>query len=1465
MPIEVEIPDLGTSVEFPDSMPMADINQAIKQKVVPQMLQKRYDAIGLEPVAHQEPATFTERPVEPSSIEAPAPKPDFGPSAAELEGIPSPGDLYDFVKKPLVKLPVIPPGVVAGALTQLGLPITSKTMEVGQQFADRLAENIEGFTTPENATLMVAMGGLPAAVNRLIGAGFGGMMLGSGAVEAVEGRPGAAAADVLMGVPMVAAAIKGAPSAKPEIEATASRATEAGMSKSAEVLKEISKEEAPAEPPEPAKGAVPDQPVESPEFQQRALAVEKSDHPTLPDDALKTIVQDEIKADPEGYKKAVDAESPSVEPAAPAPVEPPVPTVQQPGAPPYQRGMEIEKEFGLGAADAHFFNVAIEAVAANPGKWTTLAEGVQKEAMRAAVAAQGSLAKTGDLSLAKRIAERYLKNPSAPAPEVKAGRETIEPSKDTIIGKNASGELLYQRQDGSVYRWRNDRQSTRPSGYPDFGGDISPVAEVKAEAPKGKRGVTLKVQNPYGLAPENEKILTVTGSVIKLQAAPDLEFFIYKQSGNGYWRVVEKNTGQGIGDATAKTRAEAIQKAESNVAKVGPEKMQQYVDEATWMNAEKPAPKEAPKAEAAKEPAEPAAGMEGMRPGPGAASPMEFQQRARTPAEAVEGSIPPGDNPPVAIEPADLTPGGVDVVRKIKDYQSQNVVNSPQWLFYFGRLGEFARQAWEKMALTEFRMRENIRRDVQTYVQEPIKNLPKEYHKEGGKVFFDLLDGKTLDQIAVELADKPGAASIYKQAELVKTRLEQIRSTIRDTKRDSYSTFLMGMDRESLAELFRKNVDDSLDTTKYRKQDFADALTLDQFPDDWGIADGSYMPHLFMGDWRVNVKLPGADGTQFILRANTVAEAKARIFDVVKKNPEMAGADFTIDSTPIIPADMVRLGDRRFWQMLGQLKDKMNAESTAEAREAIQGIIGRKASKQKWFGSLLERKGAPNYETEYSKSMTAYLYGFHRWLELSKLNKEVQPLIEQVRKEGRKDAALRLESLLDKLWGKPARSSILFDNLISQVPGLRDITKPLLLDRLSRGVRSIAVNLMLRTPRFFFVNRLQPLQGLYPLVGERIFVQAKAMQHSAEGRALLNEGGVNFDPAQYAETSRFSTAKDFLARFTGEQSNQELAFLAMYQFAREKGLAHGDAINYGKLRGQLMTQFTPLIVDTPELLEGPFRSLFFQYKRFPIKQAELLGQLVKDRNAPGIVRMLGSFALLGGASFYIRQAWSDPEKKRQAQEWFEEQLGEQGAKIAMFGLPGFIGADLSGSLVLGDEPYGSTIYERSARMLAGPVISSATEMATRAATPYREPLEPTQKVVEALRRFPTTKPLAALYDLLTGETDVRTQTGQIAGRKTLTDAILELGSFRSADQSILQNAVSGLMQIQEEERKMLNDYYVNRNYDAIQAFNERWPEARITGEQLRNYIDMRERRSKETRGEKALGKKFEKVLPEQAK
>jgi hypothetical protein len=87
----------------------------------------------------------------------------------------------------------------------------------------------------------------------------------------------------------------------------------------------------------------------------------------------------------------------------------------------------------------------------------------------------------------------------AALPEVET--DLITPAEDTLVGKNMSGEALYDRADGSRYRMRTDR-ADRPGGYLDFGGDLAPVA---AEAPKLSTGVKTKGQRPSKVKAEIEE------------------------------------------------------------------------------------------------------------------------------------------------------------------------------------------------------------------------------------------------------------------------------------------------------------------------------------------------------------------------------------------------------------------------------------------------------------------------------------------------------------------------------------------------------------------------------------------------------------------------------------------------------------------------------------------------------------------------------------------------------------------------------------------------------------------------------------------------------------------------------------------------------------------------------------------------------------------------------------------------
>lgn len=106
------------------------------------------------------------------------------------------------------------------------------------------------------------------------------------------------------------------------------------------------------------------------------------------------------------------------------------------------------------------------------------------------------------LAAANAAVEEYFKQNH----ETISPRETIDVSNDTPRGENAAGEKLYERADGTRYRMRTDRKD-RPYGYPDFGGDLSPVEKTQHQDKAAPFSLTSQtVAKPQAAKPEQTSI-----------------------------------------------------------------------------------------------------------------------------------------------------------------------------------------------------------------------------------------------------------------------------------------------------------------------------------------------------------------------------------------------------------------------------------------------------------------------------------------------------------------------------------------------------------------------------------------------------------------------------------------------------------------------------------------------------------------------------------------------------------------------------------------------------------------------------------------------------------------------------------------------------------------------------------------------------------------------------------------------
>jgi hypothetical protein len=613
-----------------------------------------------------------------------------------------------------------------------------------------------------------------------------------------------------------------------------------------------------------------------------------------------------------------------------------------------------------------------------------------------------------------------------------------------------------------------------------------------------------------------------------------------------------------------------------------------------------------------------------------------------------------------------------------------------------------------------------LQQDEQFY-----KSLPKEYLANKGEKFFDLMD----KHFSPEEIDKtnlpPEVKNVLKH---FKQTDEDIRQFIIVQKRNMAQAML---ERKSLKELQELAESKGVEISKTGKKgdvdrakiELAKDLSVFEVPDTWG-KQWSHIWHAFMGQYNLKwvEEVVGDEGKSefvehFIGRAETQKEAYEKFADFLdmRKAQELS-TDIKLVADPEfhIPYDVMRISRNQYYALQGQLKEAAEI-SSSEVADALKGVIGKKESKQKWWGALQQRKGAKGFSKDFWKVWTMYRIQYTRWKHLTDMNHIVEPYIESVKAQGLTGWAKWLEETKDYVWGRGrGESSIEFDRLLAKTPVIGDYVKPFALERYSGIARSINYWRQLQTVRFGVINSLQPLQTLYPVIGEKGMYRAVKLFFSKEGRDILEQHHVKLIGGKLAERG-MKVSQNWM-RYTpagwSEKNNQALAFLGVYDKGRQMGMGDLEAARYARLRGQLFTQFIPSSSDTPKAFRGAFGSLIGQYRRFNIKQWELLSRLIRERNYSGVARFAAVRVLLGGMSDVLKigEIAGGGYLTYKTYKYIEERYGRETADIVHHGLPALVGIDITGSIDMFNPPQGKGIPEQVGNLVLGPWGQTINQM-----------------------------------------------------------------------------------------------------------------------------------------------------------
>ena len=644
-----------------------------------------------------------------------------------------------------------------------------------------------------------------------------------------------------------------------------------------------------------------------------------------------------------------------------------------------------------------------------------------------------------------------------------------------------------------------------------------------------------------------------------------------------------------------------------------------------------------------------------------------------------------------------------------------------------------------------------------------------------------------------------------------------------------------------------------------------DELAKKMIPDNWG-RQYAHFYHWFSGEY----KLMGfkADGTREIIgSAMNESEAFDRLYAHKLDNP---GQFETYTAEPVRfsnPDEVVRMSTAQRSRLEKMLADATGAYRS-EVADAMRGIVGTKSGKRPFYAPLMERTGAKGYETDFMKvwAMSERLH--NRWLMGGEMVRNLTPRIEQIRSSTPGWGEYLTESMNHTMFTRQTAAEQAVDSVVKSIPVIGKMTSPFFTRRWLGAMRGLNYWRQLLTVRQGVINSFQPLQTVYPILGEKNMMRAVQFYNSPEGKSVLERHGMFSADGRFregTETVLGTDVHDFVSSMnsklykatgekfnpTSEARNQNFAFSAMYWHGiNNLGMSDAEAARYGRVYGNVYTQFHYTKANLPMMIRGPIASTALQYRRFMINSLGLMVNEFQKGNYTGTGRYLATMSMLGGIqatvglsvigllrSMYLGDKEGADDLSFKMREWLKSELGsEKAADIAMMGLPAAIGLDMSGSISIMQKPFGRNIYEKIGATVAGPTINTAVQIATNLGAETVVPMSAGEKIGRAvLDSSPAVQQIVNGWKAFNGDNQYYDANGRLMYKVDPYDAWMKTLAFRTVSESVWQMEYQRLRIIRNEVDSYTNEaatQLAGKDLAGARAtigkFNAMYPMAAIT-------------------------------------
>jgi hypothetical protein len=379
----------------------------------------------------------------------------------------------------------------------------------------------------------------------------------------------------------------------------------------------------------------------------------------------------------------------------------------------------------------------------------------------------------------------------------------------------------------------------------------------------------------------------------------------------------------------------------------------------------------------------------------------------------------------------------------------------------------------------------------------------------------------------------------------------------------------------------------------------------------WRFDTTNYFHHMFTGDQAVVAKGK-------VIGFGKMKEAIDLAEKYLASHPGTLREDVLIKPKINLPSKPTTLlSQTGFWAFTNKLADKLGV-SVDDVLAEMQGVAGIKP-RPRFVGALLERKA--NLEGYMKNPEYVYKALWGRLTRKQVLDPFGRAAQMKLTKIGQTELKNEMQQYIDTIMGKYEEPTTLVG--INLDKALQTITK-------SQSILKLGYR-----PSTAFINRLQPLQTAYPIIGNDLF-RGSAMRFTKLGKELITKSGILAEQPKYyaGEWKPLRATKSgqgvlgkikeyFHPLFLfgkAEQANREETLLGGYIFAKRRyKFDDTKALEFGK---ELVnsTQFLYNTADLPKVFRSPIGRTILQFKPFAINYLYNAKNLLTGQELGGLER-----------------------------------------------------------------------------------------------------------------------------------------------------------------------------------------------------------------------------------------------------